>query len=241
MLKSLPNLITLGNLTCGLLAIVAVFEGEPLLAFVLMLIASVLDFFDGFAARLLGVAGELGKQLDSLADLVSFGIVPGLIWRHYMLFYGFCPSTGFCINQYVWLAIPLAAAYRLAVFNISEDQTTTFKGIPTPITGLALASWAWVNESNWVPSWSITGVEIFQNFYVYLYMPILAAYFMISDHPMLSMKFNNTDGHNIKRFVLIGLMVFFTIGLFESYGIILFYFSYILISLITLKDTPQSS
>lgn len=241
MLKSLPNLITLGNLTCGLLAIVAVFEGNPLMAFLLMLLAGILDFFDGFAARLLGVAGDLGKQLDSLADLVSFGIVPGLIWRHYMLFYGFCPSAGFCINQYVWLAIPLAAAYRLAVFNISEDQSTTFKGIPTPITGLALASWAWVNESNWSPSWAITGIDFFQNFYVYLYMPILAAYFMISEHPMLSMKFNKTDGHNIKRYILIVLMIFLNVGFVESYGIILFYFSYILISLFTLQQTPREA
>jgi len=241
MLKSLPNLITLGNLTCGLLAIVAVFEGSPLTAFLLMLLAGFLDFFDGLAARLLGVAGDLGKQLDSLADLVSFGIVPGLIWRHYMIYYGFCPSGGFCINQYVWLSIPLAAAYRLAIFNISTDQSTIFKGIPTPITGLTLASWAWVNEANWSPTWSISGINFFQNFYVYLYMPIFAAYFMISDHPMLSMKFNKKDGHNTKRYVLILLMVLLTIGFFESYGIILFYLSYILVSLITLKNTLQEA
>lgn len=240
MKQTIPNLITLGNLACGLLAITFVMQGQPLIAFILMIVASILDFFDGMVARALGVDGELGKQLDSLADVVSFGVVPGLIWRHFMMMRGVCPPSGFCINSYVWMLIPLAAAYRLAVFNVSENQKTNFMGIPTPLTGLVLGSWAWFNHSlGDVVAYKFGFIELdwLNHFYVWLYMPLIAGYMMVSDYPMLSLKFNKTDGLNLYRYLLLVLGVVFAV-VFGNYGFAIFYFAYIGISFLGFKLHP---
>jgi CDP-diacylglycerol--serine O-phosphatidyltransferase len=143
--KEIPNMITMGNMACGLLGIGFVMAGQEWMGFLMMLLGAGLDFFDGFAARKLGVAGEMGKQLDSMADVVTFGVLPGLIWKAMMEYHGYCPPDRFCINGYIWLLIPLAAGYRLAKFNIDTRQTTGFLGIPTPITGLVLGSFAWMS------------------------------------------------------------------------------------------------
>ncbi len=239
MKQSIPNLITLGNLACGLLAITFVMQNQPWIAFALMVLASILDFFDGMAARALGVDGELGKQLDSLADVVSFGVVPGLIWRHFMIMRGACPPTGFCINSYVWMLIPLAAAYRLAVFNVSENQKTNFMGIPTPLTGLVLGSWAMFNDVSGLAEFRFGFIELewLNHFYVWLYMPLIAGYMMVSDYPMLSLKFNKTDGLNLFRYLVLAFAVVFLI-VFGNYGFALFYFAYIAISFLGFKLHP---
>jgi CDP-diacylglycerol--serine O-phosphatidyltransferase len=239
MKQSIPNLITLGNLACGLLAITFVMQNQPLIAFALMVLASILDFFDGMAARALGVDGELGKQLDSLADVVSFGVVPGLIWRHFMMMRGACPPTGFCINSYVWMLIPLAAAYRLAVFNVSENQKTNFMGIPTPLTGLVLGSWAMFNDVSGLAEFRFGFIELewLNQFYVWLYMPLIAGYMMVSDYPMLSLKFNKTDGLNLFRYLVLAFAVVFLI-VFGNYGFALFYFAYIGVSFLGFKLRP---
>ncbi len=245
MFREIPNLLTLGNLACGLLGINFLVNYNPytgseslIYALILMGIAGILDFFDGFTARLLKVDGEMGKQLDILADLVTFGFLPGLIWKKFMDMTGVCPPTGFCINQYVWLLIPLAAAYRLAKFNISTDQKVNFKGIPTPITGLALASWVLLFDGISAEGLSYSQIQtnsdwgfykVLTNFYVMLYMPLLSSYLMISDLDMLSFKFNKEDGLNVYR---IGLLIVL-LGLFVvnyRYALPIFYIIYIIIS-----------
>jgi CDP-diacylglycerol--serine O-phosphatidyltransferase len=149
-LTFLTNTLTLGNLAMGILAILALFDDRPLWAVSFLLAAMVLDFFDGFAARWLGVSGELGKQLDSLADLVSFGVVP-TIWLLFAL-----KKTCFCVYtndadsildtllNKPSLAIPLlvaiAAAYRLATFNIDQRQSSRFIGLPTPANAWMIMS-----------------------------------------------------------------------------------------------------
>lgn len=149
-LTFLPNTLTLGNLAMGILAILALFDDRPLWAVSFLLASMVLDFFDGFAARWLGVSGDLGKQLDSLADMVSFGVVP-TIWLLLAL-----KKTCFCVYtndadsilDTLWnkpsLGIPLlvglAAAYRLATFNIDQRQTTRFIGLPTPANAWMIMS-----------------------------------------------------------------------------------------------------
>ncbi len=224
MKSSIPNAFTLGNLGCGLLGIMAVMEANPLLAFVLMLVSGILDFFDGMIARWLKVEGELGLQLDSLADLVSFGVLPGLIWNHYMNLNGYCSTTGFCINGYVWMAIPLAGAYRLARFNISKEKSPNFTGVPIPITGITLASWAWIN-SNY--SFGFIDISKISNqFYVWLYMPLVASYLMVSEMPLLSLKFNGKDGLNPFRLGLI-LLGIASVLVFGPSGVAVFYFLYV--------------
>jgi CDP-diacylglycerol--serine O-phosphatidyltransferase len=195
MKKNLANYITLGNLLCGLLALQRLSLGDaqaPFYAFALIGLAAVLDFFDGFTARWLGADGEMGKQLDSLADLVSFGVVPGMIWQHYMLELGYCSSSGFCINQYLWVLIPLGAAWRLARFNVQEVKGYHFVGVPTPIMGLALASWSALHEGLAHPGagavLDIYWLQPLDHFYIWLYMPLVAFYLMIGDMPMMAFK-----------------------------------------------------
>lgn len=132
MLKHLPNAITLSNLFLGSLTIVAVLYGQFNLAFWLLFGALVADYFDGTAARLLRVTSPLGKELDSLADVVSFGIVPGVIFYQLLTL-----SEGKATGIVTWAAIPgflvsVSAGLRLARFNLDSRQTDSFIGLPTP-------------------------------------------------------------------------------------------------------------
>ena len=197
MIKSIPNLLTLSNLCCGLLGIMYVFENRPEVAFWLIVLAGIFDFLDGFAARLLNVSGELGKQLDSLADLVTFGVLPGLICYYFMNLEGYCSSDGFCINMYFWLALPLAGAWRLAKFNIDTRQTNGFLGVPIPISGLTAASVAL--SIYYKTPWA----DFYTNFWVLKSTPLILAFFMVSEFPMLSLKFKKGDFMNIWRYVFL--------------------------------------
>jgi CDP-diacylglycerol--serine O-phosphatidyltransferase len=235
--KEIPNLITMSNMACGLLGIGFVISGQEWMGFVMMIAGAALDFFDGFAARKLGVAGEMGKQLDSMADVVTFGVLPGLIWKAMMEYQGYCPADRFCINGYTWLLIPLAAGYRLAKFNIDQRQTTGFYGIPTPITGLVLGSFAWMSYNLGHPGdlWFIDNPvidirPILNHFWVWLYMPLLTAYMMVSDLPMLAMKFGVNDPLRKFKLLLVALAV--PCVLFGSAGVAVFYFLYIFVSLL---------
>lgn len=222
---NLPNMLTLGNLTCGLLGIMNVFDNKPEIAFWFMVAAGVFDFLDGFLARLLKVSGEMGKQLDSLADMVTFGVLPGLIAWNLMEGSGYCPKDSFCINRYVWILFTLAAAWRLAKFNIDTRQSTGFIGVPTPISGLALGSVA-LSVAMKSPM-----VAIYTNFWVLKGMPMLMALLMISDFPMLAFKFKKQDSQNIWKYAFLGLaVVLIAIFRFDSGPMI--YAAYVLFSFI---------
>lgn len=237
LIKEIPNLITLSNMACGLLGIAFVGSGQEWMGFLMMLMGAGLDFFDGFAARKLGVAGEMGKQFDSMADVVTFGVLPGLIWKAMMEYQGYCPPNRFCINGYTWMLIPLAAGYRLAKFNIDTRQTTGFLGIPTPITGLVLGSFAWMSYNLGHPGdlWFVDKPVIdmrplLNHFWVWLYMPLITAYMMVSDIPMLAMKFGENDPQRKYKLLLLGLAI--PCVLFGSAGFVVFYFLYIIVSLL---------
>ena len=227
--KEIPNLITMSNMACGLLGIGFVISGQEWMGFVMMIAGAALDFFDGFAARKLGVAGEMGKQLDSMADVVTFGVLPGLIWKAMMEYQGYCPADRFCINGYTWLLIPLAAGYRLAKFNIDQRQTTGFYGIPTPITGLVLGSFAWMSYNLGHPGdlWFIDNPvidirSILNHFWVWLYMPLLTAFMMVSDVPMLAMKFGVNDPLRKFKLLLVALAVLCVVWICGRGGFLLF-------------------
>lgn len=242
--KQIPNFVTLSNLACGLIGITMVMEGRMVDAFFMMVLGAVMDFFDGAVARLLKANSSLGLQLDSLADVVTFGVLPGLIWREEMQFQGYC-ATGFCLNNYVWLLIPLAAAYRLAKFNVDIRQTTGFIGVPTPITGIALGSWALITASfteeglagysilNWLSHPIIDIRWILDSFWAWIYMPLAAAYLMTSELPLLAMKFKKDDPLNNWKKVL--LLVTLPCLLFGAAMVAVFYFVYIVLSVIANK------
>ena len=132
--SQIPNLITLGNLLCGTFSVYFVTQNNISLAAILILAGAFLDFFDGMSARLLKVSGELGKQMDSLADLITFGLAPAFIAMH--LAGAFATDVEFSIWTFTPVIIAPFAAYRLAKFNIDERQTSDFIGMATPSNAL---------------------------------------------------------------------------------------------------------
>lgn len=148
--KHIPNILTLGNLFCGILAIKIGFSDHYYLAGFFVVFGAMFDFFDGFSARLLKVQGEIGKQLDSLADMVTFGVAPGVIMYSFLKFYfaeistidsSWIPSYASPIRYEVLIPmlafiIPLLSAIRLAKFNIDSNQSDKFIGLPTPANAL---------------------------------------------------------------------------------------------------------
>ena len=146
MKKHIPNIFTLANLFSGTIAVINAVEGHLLIAGLFVLLGIFFDFFDGFFARLLKVPSELGKQLDSLADMVTSGVAPGIILMK-LLEQTIAKGDVIGIDlhlfgyEFEWIALiglvfTLAAAYRLANFNIDERQTSSFIGLPTPAATL---------------------------------------------------------------------------------------------------------
>ena len=159
-MKQIPNLFTLLNLVFGCLAIVSILqngilitadaEGTQLLyipekiwlASLFIGIASVVDFLDGFVARFFKASSEMGKLLDSLADLVSFGVAPGMIFYQFLRL-SLAQEENGLDSSFIWLLpaflIPCAAAWRLARFNLDNEQSYSFKGMPVPAAGIFVA------------------------------------------------------------------------------------------------------
>ena len=199
----IPNFITLANLGCGVLALLFIRDGNLQGASWLMLLAAGFDFFDGFTARLLKVSSALGAQLDSLADLVTFGVVPGFIIHALMNNYGYCPAEGFCINTYVFILIPLFSAWRLAHFNIDTRQREGFLGVPTPANGLLIASFPFIAGSGfWLDS-------IITDFHFLKFFPLVAGFLLVSELPLMAFKFKSFGvKENLMRYLfLMGMLV----------------------------------
>jgi CDP-diacylglycerol--serine O-phosphatidyltransferase len=154
--KHIPNAITCGNLFCGCLAIVSAFNGNLVLTAYLVGLAAILDFFDGFAARLLKVSGEIGKQLDSLADMVTFGVVPGVVMFQMikLSIFNFALSGDSSVDTeskigmlseisvlpYIAFLITIFSCIRLAKFNLDTRQSDSFIGVPTPANSILICS-----------------------------------------------------------------------------------------------------
>lgn len=192
----LPNFLTLLNLLSGVLGILWVLEGQPLYGAYFVILSATFDFFDGFAARLLKVQSELGKELDSLADVVSFGVLPGI------LLYSLTKSqTEASFLPYCTLIIPMLSAYRLAKFNLDTRQSDRFIGLPTPANALLLTTIPhlaarWPELSPWLSS-PITLVVI----------AWLTSLLLVVELPLIALKFKNssfTDNSYRYALLLIG-------------------------------------
>jgi CDP-diacylglycerol--serine O-phosphatidyltransferase len=135
-MKHLPNVLTCCNLICGILGIIFLWEGEEIATAYFIWAACVFDFFDGFAARLLKISSPIGKELDSLADMTSFGVLPALfIYKWLGSFEAIPPYL-----PYIAILIAVCSAIRLAIFNIDETQSDSFRGVPTPANAIFLTS-----------------------------------------------------------------------------------------------------
>lgn len=224
-MKQIPNIFTLLNLVFGCLAIVATLqngimiqyspEGAQLVdipekiwhASLFIGLAAAVDFLDGFVARLFNASSEMGKQLDSLADVVSFGAAPSMILYQFLRMSYAGELSGIEVSVILlWPSFILAgaAAYRLAKFNLDSSQQYGFKGIPTPAVGLLIASFPliyWYGEYPLVNS-------LLLNKWV-LYGLILAlSWLMISKVPMMALKFKNLSvKSNFPRFILVAVSI----------------------------------
>lgn len=216
--KYIPNTITSLNLLCGILATACAFGGQLSAAALLIIGGAVFDFFDGFVARLLGVSSPMGKELDSLADNISFGLAPAAIWSTYIRWYLTgsyeTPLTAMTAAQIALTAAPLIlgvfAGLRLAKFNIDTRQTESFLGLTTTATGLFTASFIWMLPGNealfqaWLtPTATIVMVLIF-------------CALLVSEIPMFSLKVKHWTwaGNELKVILLtVGLVSIILMGL----------------------------
>ena len=224
--KHIPNTITLLNLFCGCIAIIFVTKQDFEMAFYMVCLGIFLDFFDGFFARLFKVSGPLGLQLDSLADMVTSGVVPGYI-MFYMLSNSQHEISSHPLMPFLGFIITLGSCYRLAVFNIDTRQTNSFIGLPTPANALFVLSLPLVLKY----SDSLFVLEILTNQWVLMAITLFSAYILNAEIPLFSLKikkFNLKD--NALQIVFLSLS-FLLLVFFQYSGIPLIIIGYVLLSI----------
>lgn len=191
MKKFIPDMITSMNLLCGVIGVVFAFRGRPDLAFVFMLAAAAADFLDGLSARLLDAYSDMGKELDSLSDLVSFGVLPAVMLLN---------TSRTCMFGESWvnwtpLLIALASGLRLAKFNVDTRQTSSFLGLPTPACAMLVGSLCFfvaAEPASFLATWCAGPV----------FVPVLScclAALLVSEVPMFSLKFHSDDPRILKN------------------------------------------
>lgn len=179
--KHIPNALTSINLLCGLLGVLASFNGRPDAAFLFMIAASAFDFCDGFSARALGSYSEIGKELDSLADEVSFGVLPAVMLHNAMLDLG-CGRWW----SYIPLVLAVMSAIRLAKFNVDPRQHESFIGLATPASAMicgSLCSFIYSSPASLLAQWC-------SHDWVMPLLAIVLSVLLVSEIPMFAMKFS---------------------------------------------------
>ena len=230
--KHIPNYLTLGNLFCGTIATIFAVKGFYNAAALFVMLGIIFDFFDGFVARLLKVSGELGKQLDSLADVVTSGVVPGIIMasliQNNLLAVSTDASDDYLDISLLGLILTLGACYRLAKFNLDTRQTDSFIGLPTPAMSLFVISLPLIQQYS---DFEIAK-EIVSNNYCLIVITLVLTYFMNAEIPLFSLKFKDYSIKNnlVKYlFLLVSLVLILTLT-YSSLPIIIL--TYILFSMI---------
>ena len=177
--RQIPNLITLCNLTCGVLATGCAVNGQLANAALFILLGILFDFFDGLSARLIGVSSPMGKELDSLADVVTSGVAPGFILYNILGGCTIAPWLG-----YVALLIPAFGAYRLAKFNLDTRQSHSFLGLPVPSNALIWVGLALSGIYTQMDDWHLIAIAA---------LSLATCVLMVSELPLFSLKFNFKD------------------------------------------------
>ena len=228
-IKHIPNTITSMNLLCGVLGVIFTFQGALDLAFYLMILSAVFDFLDGFAARMLKAYSPMGKELDSLADLISFGLLPALMIHRRLVEGG---MTGFWI--YIPVIICIFSALRLAKFNVDDRQSENFLGLPTPACAMWCGSLIYAADRG-----VMTVAGLLSERYIMIIAPVVLAILLVSEIPMFSMKFKK----NIKRgtpihrqrvafagVIFVSCVLVLLLGLNWSFIVLLVFVSYIVMN-----------
>ena len=258
-MKQIPNIITLLNLFFGCIAIVYIVQPglvplynssdltllpdvtelgtqyvsipeQMFMASLFIGLAALIDFLDGFVARWMKATSAIGVQLDSLADVVSFGVAPSLIVYQFLRLAFAQQENGLQASAILLLPaflIACAGAYRLARFNVDTEQTTYFKGVPIPANGLVIASFPliyWTNEYA-----AITQMLI--NPWFWYAMILILSYLMISRKPMLALKFSGVSIKKLMPFIIIALVVIVSAFFIQWLAVPLSFLVYVLLSL----------
>jgi CDP-diacylglycerol--serine O-phosphatidyltransferase len=256
-MKQIPNLFTLLNLIFGCLAIVCVLQNgidvqyntdgsqfidipeKIWMASLFVGLAGVVDFLDGFVARLFKATSEMGKQLDSLADVVSFGVVPSMIFYQFLRMSFAKDENGLDVSIFYLMPaflIAAAAAYRLAKFNLDQSQSTTFKGVPTPAVGILVASFPliyWNTDNLFI-------IDLLLNKWALYFMILALCYLMISNLPIMSLKIKNKGvKENLHILILLILSLSHIINL-NWLSIPIIFITYIILSLIFKNKLKES-
>ncbi len=247
-MKQIPNLFTLLNLVFGCIAIIFILQngiiisvdstGTELLdipekigmASLFIFLAAVVDFLDGFVARLFKASSEMGKQLDSLADLVSFGVAPGLIIYQFLRL-GFAQEEGGLDVSFLWLLpallIPCCAAWRLARFNLDTTQSYSFKGMPVPAVGIFVASLPliyWNENVQWMN-------DLLLNKWFLYALILLLSWLMVSTLPLMALKFKDFSFKNNLSKYLLGILAIIAIVFLKWLAIPFIVLAYVALSL----------
>ena len=226
--KHIPNTITSMNLLCGVMGVIFTFEGALDIAFYLMLAAAICDFLDGFAARMLKAYSAMGKELDSLADLISFGLLPSLMLHRRLVEGG---MTGFW--SYLPLIICVFSALRLAKFNVDDRQDENFLGLPTPACALWCGSLIYAADNGVM---SMAG--LLQDKYIILIGSVVLSLLLVSEIPMFSFKIKKGSAYNRIRICFTTIVALFAIATLAlqinwSYIILVTFTAYILMNVLT--------
>ena len=251
-MKNIPNLFTLLNLFFGCIAVILILqngiailsgpEGAQYIsmperiwvASLFIGLAGLVDFLDGLVARLFKATSPMGKQLDSLADVVSFGVAPGMI-LYQLLRMSFAAQKDGLDVSIIWLLpsllFPCAAAYRLARFNIDTSQQYGFKGVPAPAAGLLIASLPLIS---WYTNSPMVAAAVANKWVLYALI-VLVGWLMISNLPLMALKFKDYSVKgNLPKLVLLGLAVLSAIFL-RWLAVPAVFILYIIVSLLTAR------
>lgn len=228
MKRHIPNAITCANLLSGCIGIVFCFNGNLKIAAYFVIISGIFDFFDGMVARALNVKSPIGKELDSLADMVSFGFLPGVImfqlFRDSNYHNEYLPYFGFLITIF--------SALRLAKFNVDERQTVDFIGLNTPMNSMFIVSLPYIAD---------IFPMLISNVFVLVGLTLLTSYLLVSEIKIFSLKFTNFKWANNKikfSFVIISFILF---GWLQFVAIPIILTMYIGLSFIYFKQDKLSA
>ncbi len=232
--KHIPNIVTLGNLFCGTLATIFAVGGHFEMTALFVVLGIFLDFFDGFFARVLKVSGELGKQLDSLADMVTSGVVPGivlfvLLGNNQQIPYEIDSEFKFSMGlPLIGLIITLSACYRLAKFNLDTRQSESFIGLPTPAMSLFIVSLPLVQMHSDIDFVK----DLIGNNYFLIGITILFSFLMNSEFHLFSLKFKNYGvKENLFKYILILFSIILLITI-EYLAVPVIIISYVILSML---------
>lgn len=234
MKKHIPNFLTTLNLFSGCIGIIIALQYRIDYAAYFIAIAAVFDFFDGLAARVLHVKSEIGKELDSLADVVSFGVLPGIIVYQLMANSVNVPAAGSYLSIFslIALIIPVLSAVRLAKFNLDTRQTNSFIGLPVPANAIFLGSLPLIKMQAGFSDTLSWLTFITDNYYVLAFVAVGMSLLLVLEIPLISLKFQNLKfADNKPQYILVVFAVLaFALVTFTAIPLIIL--AYILLSLV---------